>query len=273
MTVPAPQGDPGRAAGSGDRVCLVTGAARGIGAAVVRRLLAEGSRIVLTDLNRDEAVNAAQFLDPGGERVLAAELDVTSEDAWIETIARVEDELGALDVLVANAGVLLLKRIEDTRLDEFRHVERVNVEGVFLAAKHAIRLMKSPDRRARSTGSMVMMSSMGGLRGVDGAAAYSASKGAVRLFAKSAALEFARYNVRVNSVHPGLVDTPMGRDALGLRPETDPDARLRGAARAFPLGRVAEPDDVAEGVAYLASERSSFVTGSELVIDGGWTAR
>ena len=253
------------------KIALVTGGASGIGAACARRLAAEGATVVITDVQ-----------DPMGES-LAAELgapslylrqDVTSEDAWIEVIATVKRDLGRLDILVNNAGIAITAAsIIDMSLADFRKQQAVNVEGVFLGCKHALPLM----REAGNGGSIVNMSSVAGLKGSPTLAAYSATKGAVRMFTKAVALECAaaRDGVRVNSVHPGIIETPIWRaiinpDSPGANAPPDLDAL---STMAVPLGVKGVPEDIANAVLWLASDESRYVTGAELVIDGGYSVR
>ncbi len=244
------------------KVGLITGAASGIGAACARVLAREGAKLVLTDLDA-----------AGGERVAAetgavfVRHDVTDEAAWPEVIATTEQRFGGLHILVANAGIGIMGPAIDMSFADWRRQMAVNVDGVFLTVKYGI-----PAMRRSGGGSVVMMSSVAGLRGSAGLAGYSATKGAVRLFAKSMALECAQANdkIRVNSVHPGIIDTPIwGKLPRGTNAPLDAKAM---AAASVPLGEVGVPEDIAEGVLYLASDASRHVTGSELVIDGGLTA-
>jgi NAD(P)-dependent dehydrogenase (short-subunit alcohol dehydrogenase family) len=244
------------------KVGIITGAASGIGAACARVLAREGARLVLTDL--DQA---------GGERI-AAETgsvflrhDVTDEATWPAVIAAAEECFGGLHILVANAGIGIMGPAIEMSLADWRRQMAVNVDGVFLTVKYGIPLM-----RRSGGGSVVMMSSVAGLRGSAGLACYSATKGAVRLFAKSMALECAqaRDGIRVNSVHPGVIDTPIwGKLPPGANAPMDPRAI---AANVVPIGEPGTAEDIANGVLYLASDASRHVTGSELVIDGGMTA-
>ncbi len=245
------------------KVGIITGAASGIGAACAQVLSREGAKLLLTDLD-----------DPAGER-LAAEtggvylhLDVTDEAAWPGVVSAAEKRFGHLDILVANAGIGIMGPAIDMSLANWRRQMAVNVDGVFLSVKHCI-----PAMRRSGGGSIVMLSSVAGLRGSAGLAGYSASKGAVRLFAKSMALECAqaRDGIRVNSVHPGIIDTPIWTKLPpGANAPLDPRAI---AAATVPLGEAGRPEDVADGILFLASDASRHITGSELVIDGGMTAR
>jgi NAD(P)-dependent dehydrogenase (short-subunit alcohol dehydrogenase family) len=207
--------------------------------------------------------------DPGGRDVAQAidgavfvEHDVTSETAWERTIETALQSHGRLDVLVNNAGVALVRAVTDTTLEEWRSLQAVNLDAVFLGTKHAVRAM----RLHGEGGSIVNVSSASGLVGAPLSSAYCASKGGVRLFTKAVALECAAEGIRVNSLHPGAVRTPIWAK-VGLSLEDE--AALAGAS---PLRRMAEPEEIADAVVYLASDASRFVTGSELVIDGGYTA-
>ncbi len=261
----------GRLAG---KVALVTGAAAGIGAACAATLAREGARGVLTDLDAaaGEAV-AARIRAAGGEARFLVQ-DVTDEAGWAGLVAAIAQEHGRLDVLVANAGIAIqVPGITDMSLADWRRLMAVNVEGVFLGVKHALPLM----RRAGHGGSIIMMSSIAGIRGSAGLACYSASKGAVRLFAKSVAMECAamRDGIRVNSVHPGVIETEIWRKMpageTGAAPRPAIDARAL-AASIVPMGEPGTAQDIADGVLYLASNESRHMTGAELVIDGGMGA-
>jgi len=208
-------------------------------------------------------------VDPTGQQVVAsiagaifAEHDVTDESSWERVIATVLDTHGRLDVLVNNAGISYVRAVTDTTLADWRALMAVNLDGVFLGTKHGVRAM----RQHGEGGSIVNVSSAAGLTGSPLSSAYCASKGGVRLFTKAVALECATEAIRVNSVHPGAVRTPIW-GKIGVSPELEV---VVGAAS--PLGRMAEPEEVADAILYLASDASRYVTGSELVIDGGVTA-
>lgn len=248
----------GRVAG---KVVLVTGAGGGLGRGFCAMLAAEGAIVVATD--RDAAAAEAVAAETGGT---AFALDVSQEAAWTPCIAAIGERFGRLDGLVNNAGIAMLKSIEETSLDDWRLTMGVNLDGVFLGCKHAIALMKT------TGGSIVNMSSVSGLIGGHNLAAYNASKGGVRLLTKSVALHCARmgYGIRCNSVHPSFVETPMV-EAMVAATEDAERARQR-LVRQVPLGRIATPADIAPLVVYLLSDESRFVTGSEMVVDGGVTA-
>jgi 3(or 17)beta-hydroxysteroid dehydrogenase len=247
-----------------DKVALVTGAASGIGFATAKLLQDEGAEVVLTDCDKLRSESAIAALT---RRVTYYELDVTCEDKWISVTDAVVSEFGQIDILVNNAGVAFYKDIEATTLDEWRTLMAVNLDGTFLGCKHAIRVMKD-----RGGGSIINMSSVAGLVGYGSLAAYSASKGGVRSLTKALALHCARkgYNIRCNSVHPSFVETPMLRSIIaGAR---DPEKMEASCTAAAPLGRLAQPREIASTILFLASDESGFTTGAELVVDGGLTA-
>jgi 3(or 17)beta-hydroxysteroid dehydrogenase len=245
------------------KIALVTGGASGIGLATAKLLHDEGAKVIIADLeNRRE-----QALSRAGAAISFCVLDVTCEDAWAATMDTLLREHGGLDILVNNAGVALLKDIETTSFEEWRRLMAVNVDGVFLGCKHGIGVMKT-----RGGGSIINMSSAAGIVGYGNLAAYSASKGAVRLLTKSVALHCARkgYNIRCNSVHPSFVQTPMLETMIASA--RDPARRRTAYAAAAPLNRLAQPIDVAQTILFLASDESAFTTGAEMLVDGGLTA-
>lgn len=256
------------------KIALVTGGASGIGRACCETLAREGATVIVADVDDALGEALAGAIAAAGQRAEYRHLDVTSEEDWRSAIAWVMERHGRLDVLVNNAGIALCVPITEMSLADFRRQQAINVDGVFLGTKHAI-----PAMRASGGGSIVNMSSVAGITGNSvGLAAYSATKGAVRLFTKSSALECAKAgtNIRVNSVHPGIVVTPLWGKMFPGDPafqpganDIDPAARMN---RQIPIGRSATPQDIANGVLYLASDASSYMTGSELVIDGGITA-
>ena len=246
------------------KVALITGGASGIGLAAARRFAGEGARVVIGDID----AAAAEAACAAAPELSFEPLDVTSDEAWRSVVDRIVARHGRLDVLVNSAGLVLIKNIEEITEEEWRRVQSVNVDGVFHGCRHAIRAMKGS-----GGGSIVNMSSVSGLVGGHNLAAYNAAKGAVRLLTKSVALHCARkgYAIRCNSVHPTFVDTPMLDRVLEGAP--DPVSARSRLAASIPLGRTARPEEIADLLVYLASDESAFVTGSELVIDGGLTAQ
>ena len=243
------------------KVALISGGARGMGAVEARLFVREGARVVIGDvLEADGRQVEAEICATGGEAVFVP-LDVTSEADWQRAVATAVSRFGRLDILVNNAGVGGPGRLEDTTAEEWDRVMDINAKGVFLGTKAAI-----PAMRRAGGGSIINISSICGIVGSFANAAYHASKGAVRIFSKSAAIQYAKDQIRVNSIHPGFVDTPMARP--GLIGNESGKARMD----ATPMGRFGKPIDIANGCLYLASDDSSWVTGSELVIDGGMTA-
>jgi 3(or 17)beta-hydroxysteroid dehydrogenase len=253
------------------KVALITGAASGIGAAVGRLLAREGAHVVLADLDLEGAQTTLSHIDrPIGE-TCAISLDVAVEDEWRASMELVRKKFGRLDILVNCAGISVPPSPpSETAFDQWRQVMAVNLDGVFLGTKHALLAMEAGNP---VSGSIVNISSVMGIVALPGVAAYNASKGGVRLYTKSVALSCAERGlaIRVNSVHPGFIDTPMIRRSMARF--SDPDAAQRHYGALQPVGRLGTPEDVAFGVLYLASDESKFVTGAELVIDGGYTAR
>lgn len=252
---------------------LITGAASGIGRATALLLAREGARVAVTDVDEAGVQAVAEEARATGGDARALPLDVTDEGAWEATIASVTEAWGGLDILVPNAGIPLGKPVTEMSLAEWRRLMAVNVDGVFLAVKHGLPLL-----RKAGGGSIVIMSSSAGLKGMPGASAYCASKGALRMFAKAVALECAAAGdgVRVNTIHPGGVETAIweksGMFAALVQKLGSEDAAWKALAGSVPLKRFAAPDEIAHAVLYLASDEAAFVTGSELAIDGGFSA-
>ncbi|MCI0788874.1 MAG: glucose 1-dehydrogenase [Chloroflexi bacterium] len=246
-----------------NKVAFVSGGARGMGAAEAKLFAQEGAKVVIGDvLDEDGRKTEAEINELGGD-CLFVHLDVSSEESWTSAIADTVKRFGKLDILVNNAGVVSRVKVEDITVAEWDRVMDINAKGVFLGTKAAI-----PEMRKAGGGSIVNISSISGIAGqAYVSAVYNASKGAVRIFTKSTAIQYASEGIRANSIHPGPIDTPMTAARLG-----DPVAEAESIAR-IPIGRTGKPDDVAYGVLYLASDESSFVTGSELVIDGGYLAQ
>ncbi|CAM5340888.1 SDR family NAD(P)-dependent oxidoreductase [Streptomyces pseudogriseolus] len=243
------------------KVALITGATGGIGAATAERFAREGARLVLTDVASEPLQALARRIEEGGAEVTTALLDVSSAREWEEVTTLVRDRFGVLDVLVNVAGILDWPGVEDTREEAWDRVIDVNQKGTWLGMRAAMPLL-----RASGNASVINTSSVLGLVGSGAAAAYQASKGAVRLLSKTAAVEYARQGVRVNSIHPGVIATPMIQDLLDEQGDQQPDIRRT------PMRRAGRADEIASAMLFLACDDSSFVTGSELVVDGGLTA-
>lgn len=244
-----------------NKVAIVTGGASGIGEATSRIFVREGAKVLIGDIDSDKGKELEGELSPNS---VYADLDVTSEDDWRDAVNLAESKWGGLDVVVNNAGMSGAKGravVEDVNLSDWNDVFAVNSTGVMLGTRSGIEAMKR-----RGGGSIVNVSSIFGIVGSKAGAAYHASKGAARTFSKAAAVQYAEYNIRVNSVHPGFTDTPMTLDIHSVKEIRD--FRLGMT----PMGRLGLPEDIANGILYLASDESSWVTGIELVIDGGETA-
>jgi len=250
-----------------DKVAIVTGAATGIGRATAQLLAQEGAKVVVTtDANITGAEETVAIINSNGSEAIFIQQDITVEADWKKVIDKTLETYGRLDILVNNAGIMIAKEIENTTLEDWRRVMKINLDGMFLGTKFAIGAMKK-----NGGGSIINMSSVLGLVGnFDHTSAYSASKGGIRLFTKAAAVECSKsgldYNIRVNSIHPGVIETPMSA------PVFNNEEFRKAMEKDHPIGRLGNSMDVAYGVLYLASDESSFVTGAELIIDGGWTA-
>jgi NAD(P)-dependent dehydrogenase (short-subunit alcohol dehydrogenase family) len=260
------------------KVALVTGGASGIGAAVAEMFVREGASVAVTDIDELRGPELVAGLKKAGHEASFLQQDVTSENRWAEVVAEVVKRYGRLDVLVSNAGIgIAVPSITDMTLADWRRQTAINLDGVFLSVKHCLPAMRRTSAQNNSGGSIIMMSSLAGLRGSAGLAGYCATKGGVRLFAKAVAMEcaLAGDGIRVNSVHPGIIDTPIwGKiptEATGSSRNApiDPEERAKFAT---PLARAGGAAEIASGVLYLASDASRYVTGTELVIDGGMHA-
>lgn len=238
------------------KVAIITGAAQGMGAAHARRLLEEGAKVVLTDLNEEKGQATAAEL---GENALFVKQNVTSAEDWAKVVEEAEKAFGKVDVLVNNAGITMAKSILDMTEEEYRRIVDINQLSVFLGMKTVI-----PAMQKAGGGSIVNISSMNGI--VAGAIGYTDTKFAVRGMTKAAAIECANYGIRVNSIHPGVIATPMVV-------QEDTKAAVEAFAKHIPLKRVAQSEEVSNLVLYLASDESSYSTGSEFIIDGGLTAQ
>lgn len=239
-----------------NKVAIITGAAQGMGAAHAQRFVEEGAKVVLTDLNEEKGQALADEL---GENVIFVKQNVTSEEDWKTVVAKAEEAFGPVNILVNNAGISVNKSIMDMSLEEYRRIVDINQVSVFLGMRTVV-----PSMEKAGNGSIVNISSMNGL--VAGAIGYTDTKFAVRGMTKAAAIELSHRGIRVNSVHPGVIETPMIQQA-------DAKDVIKEFAKFIPLKRVAQPEEVSNLVLYLASDESSYSTGSEFVIDGGLTAQ
>jgi 3alpha(or 20beta)-hydroxysteroid dehydrogenase len=257
---------------------LVSGAARGIGAGIAEVLAASGAAVMVTDVLEDKGKALTEKIRQAGGQAEFYPLNVTDEDQWAAAVSHTIKTFGGLDFVVNNAGVELLDLIENTDFEKWCRLQDVNSDGVFLGIKHAIRAMK-PGGPAGKGGAIVNMSSIGGMVGSFVTSAYNASKGLVRTLTKAAAIECAnfKYGIRVNSVHPAMIRTPMIEEFFKRFVELGVFADIQVAEQtimaAHPIGFAGEPEDVAWAVTYLVSDESRFMTGAELVIDGGYTAQ
>ena len=259
----------GRVAG---KVALITGGASGIGRACAQRLAEEGATVIITDIQDGPGRQVAEEIAAATGSISSyLHHDVTSEDAWINLIHAVRQQHGDLHVLVNNAGIGIAASIVEMSLADWQRQQAINLDGVFLGMKHAIPLM-----RASGGGSIINMSSVAGLKGSPRLAGYNATKGGVRLLTKGVALECAheRWNIRVNSVHPGIIDTPIWTKvaAGALEPGANAVDVAAMAAAAVPTGAAGDSSDIANAVLFLASDDASYVTGTEVVVDGGLSA-
>ena len=244
------------------KVALISGGARGQGAVEARMFAEEGASVVIGDILDEQGRQTEAELQELGYNVTYVHLDVTSESDWEAAVQAAVSTYGKLDVLLNNAGILIRKNIEETTEEDWDRIFAVNAKGVFLGTKAAI-----PAMREAGGGSIINISSTAGLVGSpNGSASYTATKGAVRLFTKSTAIQHAREGIRCNSIHPGPIETDMIADTLN-----DP-ANMELRMQRLPLQRVGKPSEIAYPAIYLASDESSFVTGSEVVVDGGTTA-
>lgn len=246
------------------KTALVTGGARGIGAAICIAMANEGANVVVSDTRSDEGEAIVDTILHSGGSAIYTYQDVTSEEGWENVVPVILERFRSLDVVVNNAGIVKPGTIEDQSFDDWRLTMSVNLDGVFLGTRAAVRAMK------QAGGAIINMSSIEGIVGNQFVPAYNASKGGVRLLTKSAALHCAKsgYKIRVNSLHPGYVGTALVQDALAELPAEFPAMTMSR----IPMGRFGEVHEIAAAAIFLASEESSYMTGAELVIDGGYLA-
>lgn len=261
------------------KTAFVTGGLRGIGLACVERFLAEGAEVVLSDLDAPDSATASEILPRLGQAASYVQADVTSEADWQRARDVVTERHGKVHVLLNNAGIDLTGAVETIDLDRWRRIMSINVDGVFLGVKTFTPLLAESGKDFRGGASIINVSSIMGLIGYNEVSAYNASKGAVRLFTKGIAVEFAskKMPIRANSLHPGFVVTPLLQAGFQRWVEQGfaekPQDLVDAMAGQTPMGRLAQPTELAGGAFFLASEDSSYMTGAELVMDGGWTAQ
>ncbi len=261
------------------RVAFVSGGLRGIGLACAERFLAEGAEVVLSDLDAADSDTAREVMGKLGQAASYISANVAKEEDWERAVALVKERHGKCHILVNNAGIDLTGPVETLSLEGWRRIMSINTDGVFLGTKHFVPLMAASGTDFHGGSSIINVSSIMGLVGMNEVSAYNASKGAVRLFTKGIAIEFAQKKmpIRANSLHPGFVETPLLK--AGFQRWVDqgfaekPDDLVAGVVGATPIGRLAQPSELAAAAFVLASEYSSYMTGGELVIDGGYTAQ
>lgn len=241
------------------KVAIITGAANGMGAAEARLFAKEGAKVVATDLNEEKLNEVVANVKAAGGEITGIKQNVASEEEWKAVVAKTVELYGKVDVLVNNAGVAMSKNFATMEMDEWNWVMDINLNGCVLGMKYAI-----PEMQKVGGGSVINISSIGGIIGMAGSSPYTAAKGALRSLSKSAAVEYGKDKIRVNSVHPGIIVTPMTAPSME---DAMPYYKMHTQLPYF-----GDPEDVAHGVVFLASEESRFMTGAELVIDGGWTA-
>jgi 3(or 17)beta-hydroxysteroid dehydrogenase len=260
------------------RVALVTGAARGIGAAIAGELARAGALVHLADRDIAQAEAKSAEIRTVGDASRALPLDVCDVESWQATLSEIERSAGNLDILVNNVGLTLAKSIEDTTIEDWRLLMRVNLEGPFIGTKTALPLMKKSALRTPYGGSIINVSSISGIVGTANLSCYTATKGGLRYFSKSAALEFAKagYRIRVNTIHPGLTEGASANVLFKASVDSGVCANMEEAqamwTKRYPVNRMARPTDIAAGVLFLASDASNFMTGTEMIMDGGLTA-
>ncbi|MFS0780559.1 SDR family NAD(P)-dependent oxidoreductase [Bacillus sp. 1P06AnD] len=242
-----------------NKVAIITGAASGMGAEEAKIFAREGAKVIATDVQENKLNELIAEINQEGGEAIAITHNVASEEEWKRVIAKALQQYGKIDILVNNAGVATPKTISNMEMDEWNRIMNINLNGCVIGMKYVI-----PEMKKNGSGSVINISSIGGIVGMAGTSPYTASKGALRSLTKAAAVEFGKDSIRVNSVHPGIIVTPMTKDTM-----KDSDMYYSTFTQ---LPYFGEPADVANGVLFLASDESKFMTGSEMVIDGGWTA-
>lgn len=263
-----------------NHVAVITGAGRGIGASIASVMADEGARVVVVDQNPNDAQRTVEGISRNGGSAELFVMDVTNEVAWRELHDFIQSRDNKLDILVHNAGIEMIAPIEQLSVEQWRRVQSVNVEALLVGTQQLLPLLKDSGRRQETGASVINVSSIAAMIGFPNQAAYNTSKAAVRHLSKSMAIEFAQagYNIRVNSIHPGFIDTPMLNEVFeewaerGIEGNSAPAIRQK-FVELQPLSRLGKPEDIAMAAVYLGASESGFVTGSELVVDGGWLAR
>ena len=252
------------------KVAIVTGAARGLGEATARLLAAEGATVLLTDILEDQGEKTAASIRKDGGAAAFLKQDTTDVGQWQGVVEHTKSAYGRLDILINNAGIEIIKPISETTLEDLQRISAINEHGVFMGMKYS-----APVMAETGGGSIVNLSSVAGLGGYPHLAAYCMTKGGVRLVTKAAAMEFAGlgYNVRVNSIHPGVIQTQMGQNVIDKSTDmgftTNPNENYDFWVKAYPLGRIGQPPDVANAALFLSSDESAWMTGTEIHVDGG----
>ncbi|MGE0765236.1 MAG: SDR family NAD(P)-dependent oxidoreductase [Hyphomicrobiaceae bacterium] len=261
------------------KVALISGAARGIGGATAKLMAEAGACVVIGDVLTDKAKETVKEIEALGGKALSVPLDVTSEKDWNGAVATATKQFGKLDILVNNAGLFLGRDFEEVTIDEWNKLVAVNLTGVWLGTKLCTAALRDAGSSSRHGSAIVNLASVAGLVGSQLDPLYSMTKGGVTLFTKSTALSYGRkgYKIRVNSIHPGVIETDMGNQTFVARAtqtgSNDTEAARSVALKTHPIGRLGQPEDIASGICFLASDDAGFMTGSALVVDGGLTAQ
>jgi 3(or 17)beta-hydroxysteroid dehydrogenase len=261
------------------KVALISGGARGIGAQTARLMLEHGAKVVIGDISDEQGYATATTLRKQGFETAYVHLDVTRQDDWTAAVATAVTDFGGLDILVNNAGIFLGKGVEEASLLDCERLCAVNLGGAFLGTKIALPALRQSALASLQGSAIINVSSIAGLVGTAMDPLYSMTKGGITSFTKSTAIDFGRkgYRIRVNSIHPGAIETDMGSQTFASRARAlgtdDIDVARRQSLAAHPIGRLGAVDDIASGIVFLASDESGFMTGSSLVVDGGFTAQ
>jgi NAD(P)-dependent dehydrogenase (short-subunit alcohol dehydrogenase family) len=261
------------------KVAFLSGAARGIGGATAKMMASAGAKVAIGDLLDERGRQTAKEIEAAGGQALYVSLDVTQEASWASALDATVKKFSKLDVLVNNAGIFNGKGVEEASIDEWNKLVAVNLTGVVLGTRAALPHLKASGQKSEHGSAIVNLASVAGLVGSQLDPLYSLTKGGVTLFTKSTALEFGRkgYRIRVNSIHPGVIDTDMGQQTFVMRAKAlgtnDTEATRKTSLTMHPIGRLGVADDIAKGIVFLASDDAAFMTGSGLVVDGGYTAQ